>query len=123
MTINTLLNILQLQIIQIILVAYIGALLGEMKKEVEDNEEIMMMKFLVSWLGSGFGGVMVGLLLQGTVASDNNYVIMGASGLAGFAGQQKSVGLATKILSALVDNAETLNTPNKKTTRKKTTKK
>jgi hypothetical protein len=117
-----LLDIIQLQVVQIILVAYIGALLGEVKKEVDDDDAVNIGKFLITWLCSGFGGVMVGLLLQGTVAKDNNYVVLGASGIAGFAGQQKSIGIATKLINVAINNSDT-DTKKKKSTRKTTKKK
>jgi hypothetical protein len=111
-----LLEIVQLQIVQIILVAYIGALLGEMKKEIDDEESIVLSKFVITWMSSGFGGVMIGLILQGTVAKDNNYIVLGGSGIAGYAGQQKSIGIATKFLSTMIN-------PNEQPAKKKSTRK
>jgi hypothetical protein len=114
-----LLEIIQLQIVQIILVAYIGALLGEMKKEIDDEESIVLSKFVITWMSSGFGGVMIGLILQGTVAKDNNYIVLGGSGIAGYAGQQKSIGIATKFLNSIINSNE--QPVKKKSTRKKKT--
>lgn len=108
---DTLMNLLQLSVVQIILVAYIGALFGEMKKEVDDDEAIHFGKFLISWMSSGFGGVMVGLLLRGTISKDNVYVVLGGAGLAGYAGQQKSIGLATRLLTMFIHNEEKKNKP------------
>lgn len=114
-----LLNILQLQIVQIILIAYIGALFGEMKKEVDDHEEVVFSKFIVSWLASGFGGVMVGLMLRGTISKENVYITLGGAGVAGYAGQQKSIGIATRILTMLLNNEEKKKSMRKPSTRKK----
>lgn len=102
MDMQTILNLMDYSVVQIVLVSCIGALLGEMKKEVDDDESVHLGKFVVSWLSSGFGGVMVGLLLQGTFAKDNLYIILGSSGVAGYAGQKKSLELAQSILSKFV---------------------
>lgn len=118
-----LLEIVQLQIVQIILVAYIGALLGEMKKEIDDEESIVLSKFVITWMSSGFGGVMIGLILQGTVAKDNTYIVLGGSGIAGYAGQQKSIGIATKFLNSILNSNEHPTTKKKPTKKKTPTKK
>jgi hypothetical protein len=111
-----LLEIIQLQIVQIILVAYVGALLGEMKKEIDDEDSIVLSKFVIAWMSSGFGGVMIGLILQGTVAKDNNYIVLSGSGIAGYVGQKKSIGIAAKFLNGIIN-------PDEQSTKKKTTKK
>lgn len=120
-----LLEIVQLQIVQIILVAYIGALLGEMKKEIDDEESLVLSKFVVTWMSSGFGGVMIGLILQGTVANDNNYIVLGGSGIAGYAGHQKSIKIVTKFLNNMINDEDEDEdvAPKKKSTKKKAAKK
>jgi hypothetical protein len=91
------------QVSQIILVAYIGALLGEMRKEFDDNREVVLAEFLVSWLGSGFGGAMVGLMLKGSIVkeAEHFYFVIGATGVTGYAGYKKSIGLALGVLNKL----------------------
>lgn len=106
MDMQTILDLMNYSVVQIVLVACIGALLGEMKKEVDDEESAHLGKFIVSWLSSGFGGVMVGLLLQGTIAKDNLYIVLGSSGVAGYAGQKQSLGFALSILSKIAGKEE-----------------
>lgn len=106
MNIQAIIELLKYSVVQIVLVAYVGALLGEMKKEVDDDESIHLGKFIVSWLASGFGGVMVGILLQGTIAKDNLYMILGSAGIAGYAGQNKSIGFATTLLMRVLGGKE-----------------
>lgn len=124
---NFLLEIIQYQVVQIILVAYIGALLGEMKKEIDDEEALQLSRFVITWMGSGFGGVMIGLILQGTVGKDNHYVVLGGSGIAGYAGYKKSLKIATKVIDKLIgdddddDDDEDTKKKNNKTKKKKIT--
>jgi hypothetical protein len=108
------------QVVQVILVAYVGALLGEMRKELDDEEEVVLADFLVSWLGSGFSGAMIGLMLKGSVAKDKDYFyfVLGASGIAGYAGYKKSIDFALNLLTKLASNTNDDN-GNKKSKKKK----
>lgn len=93
--------ILSQQIVEIILWAYVGALIGEYKKEVDDEYSVVFTKFLSAWISSGFGGVLVGVFLQGTFAKDNKYIVKCGAGAAGFLGYEVSLGLIKHYLTKL----------------------
>jgi hypothetical protein len=93
-----------ISIIQILIVAYIGALIGEIQKEIDDDEKVKLLGFCVSWLSSGFIGTMAGMMLQGTVAKDNSYLVLGGSGVAGFMGRKKALTIIQKMIIDAVNN-------------------
>lgn len=96
----------QVSLIQILIAAYVGALIGEVQKEINDDEEIKFLEFFVSWFSSGFVGTMVGMILQGTVAKDNVYLVAGGTGVAGIIGRKKALILAQKIIISALKTIE-----------------
>lgn len=98
MTIESLLFVLQLQIVQIILLAFVGGLLGEIRREVDDTQDIVFTKFLVHWISSGFCGTMVALIVKGMLPKENEYIVLGTSGAAGFIGYKLSSKWAQNLL-------------------------
>jgi hypothetical protein len=57
---------------------------------------------------------MVGLILEGTFAKDNTYLVLGGSGMAGFVGQQKSLALSYKLLTLFVNSSSEETKPKKR---------
>lgn len=90
-----------LPIVQLALVAYVGALFGETKKEIEDDVAVVFWRFVISWLSSGFGGVMIGLLVRGIV-KENDYYSLASAGIAGYAGHEKTLNLSLGFLDKLL---------------------
>lgn len=88
-----------LSFVQIMIISYIGALFGEMQKEADSEKALILSKFITSWMSSGFGGFITGILLQGTIAQNNHYVVLGGAGAIGYAGHKYSLGLILKLLS------------------------
>jgi hypothetical protein len=91
-----------LPIVQLALIAYVGALFGEMKREIDDQKSLIFWRFMVSWLSSGFGGIMIGLAVRGVVR-DNEYFSMAGAGIAGYAGYEKTMNLSFGFLDKLLE--------------------
>jgi len=111
---NFLLEMLRLSVIQIIIVAYAGALFGEMNKRIVSDEPIRFIEYLVSWISSGFSGTMIGLFLKGLINDISNpYIALSGAGYAGYAGQKFSSQLMKKALLSLIQQSEKLLNDNK----------
>ena len=50
--------------INLILVVFIGALLGEIVKEIDDDSKIIFVRFISDWIKSCFGSIILGLMLK-----------------------------------------------------------
>jgi len=111
---NFLLEMLRLSVIQIIIVAYAGALFGEMSKGIIANEPVRFIEYLISWISSGFSGVMVGLFLKGLINDISNpYIPLSGAGYAGYAGRKFSSQLMRKALLSLIQQSEKFLNDNK----------
>lgn len=50
--------------ISLVLIVFIGALCGEVVREIDDDIKMIPKKFISSWIKSIFGGLFLGLMLQ-----------------------------------------------------------
>lgn len=51
-------------VISLIIIVFIGSLLGEITREIDDDTKIKPAKFISSWIKSYFGSIILGLMLQ-----------------------------------------------------------
>lgn len=51
-------------VISLIIIVFIGSLLGEITREIDDNTQLELAKLISSWIKSCFGSVILGLMLQ-----------------------------------------------------------
>jgi hypothetical protein len=80
----------ELSVLQIILIAFIGALIGETLRENENDTPMVLGHFIASWLASGFLGVLIGLLVQQFIFKDKPLAVASCSGYFGYIGNKQA---------------------------------
>lgn len=89
---------------QIILVAFVGALVGEFFRETHDDDPVDIPKFLSKWAASGFLGVMIGLIAKEMFFQNKPLIVIGIVGYLSYNGNKNSSQLLSKIVNNLLGN-------------------
>lgn len=76
-------------IISLILIVFIGTLLGEITREIDDDTHIIPTKFISSWIKSFIGGLLLGLVVK-QFNMDENLISWGCILYFSFLGHSKT---------------------------------
>lgn len=87
---------------QILIVSCIGSLLGEFKVTTLSIIDIKIKLFILNWFMSWFAGMIIGLLLNGTISKQNSSITIAGAGLSSFIGHKKALGIAENIFNNII---------------------
>lgn len=91
----------QEMVFQLVLISAIGALLGEATKEIDDNKDMVIYKFIIKAMGSAFMGIAAGLIAN--YWKESREFACGITGMVSFFGYKKTTRLSTRAIEKLSD--------------------
>jgi len=96
-------------VLQLILVAFSGSLLGEAVREVNNNTPISFSHFIVEFMAGGFMALMIAIVLKVMVIKDEPVLILPFTGFLAFAGRKKSAALVERMLMTMLSKGGAIN--------------
>lgn len=97
----------QYALVQMVLIAFLGSLIGELLQEVNNDTPIVFIRFVANFLASGFVATIATLLMREFITK-NTTVLSAISGFMGYMGHKASsafaIQLITKFVGSFFDN-------------------
>ena len=86
----------------LVLIVFIGALLGELARRIDDYRKLKKRKFISSWIQSFVGGIVIGLFLKGINLGDSP-ITWAAILYLSYRGHTKSFDYLDKIMDSVIE--------------------
>ena len=96
-------------VLQLILVAFSGSLLGEAVREVNNNTPVSFSHFIVEFMAGGFMALMIAIILKVMVIKDEPILVLPFTGFLAFAGRKQSSALVERILTTMLSKGGAIN--------------